>query len=225
LGTNSEFLSKVNPEMLRHAYNLRDQVLLALDGDEAAGGKLVLTSCHPQEGVSTTAVALASALALANRWQVLLCDVNVDRPGLQRFIATEAARGLTDALAGECEPDEAVQPTPLPALHVLTAGSHRMHPSDVFSSGARVPFRDILERLAQRFQFMVFDAPPVLEYSATSVLAAMADGTILVIEAERERYEAAHSALRLLRSAGATVIGAVLNKRRFHIPGFLYRHL
>jgi len=224
--SNGTVLSRIHPAVLQQAYSLRDQVLLALGEGQRPGQKVVLTSCHRGEGVTTVAVSLAVALGLADKWPVLLCDTNVHRPGLRRFVAQETGPGLVDVMAGECELGKAVQATVIPTLKILTAGSRRMHPSELIESPYQdVPFRDLLPGLEHEYRFIIFDAPPVLDHSATSLLGAMADGTILVIEAERERYEVAQLAVRLLRSAGARLLGAVLNKRQFHIPGFLYRRL
>jgi Mrp family chromosome partitioning ATPase len=51
------------------------------------------------------------------------------------------------------------------------------------------------------------------------------DGVVLVIEAERVRTPVIERAVDTLQDCGANVLGAVLNKRRFPIPRFLYKRL
>lgn len=223
----TDVVSKIHPEMLRTCYSLRDRVLLALNGTAGGPGRVVVvTSCHRGEGASTVAVSLAAALGMTGRWLVALCDANREAPGIARAIGQEEAPGLTEILAGESDLRKAIRTTSIASLKVLTAGSRKMHLSEmVESSHPDGPFKKLLDALRQEYPFVVFDAPPVLDCSATLNLASMADGTVLVIEAEREPYEVAQMATDLLKSARAKVLGAVLNKRQFHIPGFLYRSM
>jgi len=219
--------SKIHPEMLRICYTLRDRVLLALNAKAGAPARaVVVTSCHRGEGVTTAAVSLAAALGMAGRWQLVLCDANSEAPGLASAIGQQEEPGLTDVVAGESDLKRALRNTVIPGLKVLTAGSRKMLLSEMIESPFQdVPFKRLLDALRQDYAFVIFDAPAVLDCSATLNLAAMADGTILVLEAEREPYEVARMATDLLKSARAKVLGAVLNKRQFHIPGFLYRSM
>ncbi|HPA83133.1 MAG TPA: hypothetical protein PLS95_20105, partial [Thermoanaerobaculales bacterium] len=72
---------------------------------------------------------------------------------------------------------------------------------------------------------VMLDGPPVTTYPDASSLAVVADGTILVLRAERTRSEVAVQAMKVLNNAGATLLGGVLNGRRYHIPEFIYRRL
>jgi capsular exopolysaccharide synthesis family protein len=210
------------PEVSALFYTLRDRVLGSLDGEARMHTCLLVTSCHGGEGVSTIALNFAIALGDAQKGRVLLCDANVDAPVIHKLFDLNHGNGLTDAVAGLCTAPAAICGTGLPALDVLPAGAHQMVLSQVVES-ERLP--GILEELREQYAFIVIDAPPVLECGATAPLAAIADGTILVVEAERERWEVAQRATSLLHSANARILGAVLNKRQFHIPNWLYRRL
>jgi len=203
-------------------YALRDQALASLNGRDTGGVCLALTSCRRGEGVTTVAVNFARALCGARHRRVLLCDANVPSPALHRAFGLPAGPGLTDALAGHCEPAEAVQRTPLADLDLVAAGRETMSPAQMAES-ARLG--DFLEAVRQGYAFVLLDAPPVLECSAGARLAAAADAVILVIEAERNRWEVARAAARRLEGRGAHILGAVLNKRKFHIPEWLYRRI
>lgn len=67
--------------------------------------------------------------------------------------------------------------------------------------------------------------PPLLTHPEALSLAARLDGVVLVLEAERTRWEVAREAKHLLDSIGVKVLGAILNKRPRHIPDALYRRL
>ena len=49
--------------------------------------------------------------------------------------------------------------------------------------------------------------------------------SFLVVESERTRSEVVDHALDRLKSAGADILGIILNKREFHIPKGVYRFL
>jgi Mrp family chromosome partitioning ATPase len=48
------------------------------------------------------------------------------------------------------------------------------------------------------------------------------DGVVLVVEAEKTRWQVAEQAKRILEESGARLLGAVLSRRQFHIPNALY---
>jgi Mrp family chromosome partitioning ATPase len=79
--------------------------------------------------------------------------------------------------------------------------------------------------LRQDFSYVLIDAPPLSQYADAAVFGRMADGLVMVLEANRSRRETARKAKQLLDECGVSVLGAVLNKRDFPIPERLYRRL
>ena len=75
------------------------------------------------------------------------------------------------------------------------------------------------------YEFVVMDVPPVLNNEGASMVARLAHKVILVIQAERERWQVIRRAQELLEEAHANVIGAILNKRIMYIPEWVYRRL
>ena len=55
--------------------------------------------------------------------------------------------------------------------------------------------------------------------------SCICDATVLVVAAEKYRWQIAREAAEELVRAGALVPGAVLTRRRFHVPGWLYHRL
>ncbi|HLO78939.1 MAG TPA: hypothetical protein VK196_20975 [Magnetospirillum sp.] len=81
------------------------------------------------------------------------------------------------------------------------------------------------QRLGERAELIVLDAPPVLSSPLAQALAPTVDGVILVVEADRTRTADALEAKRALENGGATVLGVVLNKQRRYVPKALYDRL
>ena len=70
----------------------------------------------------------------------------------------------------------------------------------------------LLESFSQRYGVVIVDSPPILGLADAPMLAAIADGTIFVVEAERGHSGALKAALRRLRSMEPTILGAALAK-------------
>lgn len=82
-----------------------------------------------------------------------------------------------------------------------------------------------VDQLRKAFAYVVIDAPPVVDCSDTALLARLADGVVLVIEANVTRKTVVRTAKETLEAAGAHFVGVVLNNRTFPIPESLYRRL
>ena len=72
---------------------------------------------------------------------------------------------------------------------------------------------------------MIIDGPPVTAYPDSASIAAACGGALLVTRAESTRFEVVEETKRILEETGVDLLGAVLNRRRYHIPGFIYRWL
>ncbi|HEY0837991.1 MAG TPA: hypothetical protein VGE72_29010 [Azospirillum sp.] len=81
------------------------------------------------------------------------------------------------------------------------------------------------ERLRAGFGLVVVDAPASSGVFDGILLAGHMDGVVLVVEAEETRTPVAAHLRDELEEAGASILGVVLNKRRFHIPQLFYRWL
>jgi len=79
--------------------------------------------------------------------------------------------------------------------------------------------------LFQNFDEIVVDSPPPSQGNAGHAIARLADGIVVVIEAERSREPVVRRFIHDLRMVGANIVGCVLSNRRYYIPQPIYRHL
>jgi receptor protein-tyrosine kinase len=70
---------------------------------------------------------------------------------------------------------------------------------------------NILRSLVDQFDVVILDAPPTLAVADASILAAIADGVLVVVRAGRTSRTEAQRTLQQLETVGARVVGAVLN--------------
>jgi Mrp family chromosome partitioning ATPase len=107
-------------------------------------------------------------------------------------------------------------------LFYSVAGSPVANPFSLFESAS---ISALIEEMRKEADWVLLTAPPVNAYNDAVALAKKVDGVVLVLEAEQTRWEVAQSAKERLEDARANILGVVLNNRKFHIPGWIYRRL
>lgn len=172
---------------------------------------LVITSPSASDGKTTTAVNLSIAFAQQGL-RVLLMECDLRRPRLAATFGISSQPGLTDVLLAHVLPGGAIQSIGSAGLDVhldvLLCGTPHRGPSELLGSPQ---MRALVMQLADRYDLVVMDTPPVLAASDATVLAANADGVLLVLRAGETDRDAAQYAVQQLTSVRARLIGAVLN--------------
>ncbi len=183
---------------------------------------VAVTSCGRGAGVSTVCRALAATLAEPGTRRVILIDANSAHPSQHDALGVAPGGGLSQVLNGALEVGPATVPAAGRDFSVLPAGE----------GGARLAaglgterFRAVLGELRERFECIVLDCAPVHLSAETAAVARLTDGVVLVLEAGVTRWEVARAARAALDHGAVRVIGAVLNKRRYHVPASLYRRI
>jgi capsular exopolysaccharide synthesis family protein len=168
---------------------------------------ITLTSAVSGEGKSMTAANLALVAAAASPGRrVLLIDADLRRPTQSLLLGVEGRPGLGEFLSGDAALQEVMHRPGGSSLLVLPAGAPREEPGPLIASE---PMRLLLEQAREHFEEVYIDAPPVLPVADGGLLAAMADGAILVARAGSTPRALVGQALESL--AGSRVLGCVLN--------------
>lgn len=156
------------------------------------------------------------------RGTICLVDANFRSPSLHQLFGITNHYGLTDALLGEGPMKTFATPVRKGNLYLMSCGSLVLNSHGLLNSER---LRSRFEEIRNEFDFIVVDAPPLTRYSDAVALGRVADGLVLVLEANATRREAAVRASEHLRASQIRILGAVLNKRTFPIPESLYRRL
>lgn len=167
-----------------------------------------VTSAQPAEGKSTSAYAIASGYARQGR-KVLLVDADLRRPSVHRVAGLENRRGLSSLLVSDDPASSAIVPSGEPNFSVLPSGPIPPSPTELLTAPRMAA---LLEELAGTYEVVVIDSPPVLGLADAPALAALVDGVVFVVEAQRGRRGALKTALRRLKAVDAMLLGAVLTK-------------
>jgi polysaccharide biosynthesis transport protein len=165
-----------------------------------------VTSSLPGEGKSTTASNLAAVLAGAGH-RVVLVDADLRKPRLHTSFAIGQFPGLTEVLLGVA-PHEVLR-TVGPNLSLMTAGAAPTNPGSLVL-GSQVA--EVLRSLADEFDYVIVDSPPVLPVADAVGFARGVDGVLVVAQSQRVGRRALAQTLTRLGQAGVTPIGVVLNR-------------
>ncbi len=185
---------------------------------QAAGSlqSIVITSPGPEEGKTVTVGNLALAFAQQGL-RVLLVDSDLRRPRLAARFGLPKSPGLTDVLTGAIEVKKGVRQTDIRGLHLLPSGKIPPNPSELLG-GCRM--ERLLDGLAEHYDVILLDSPPILAAPDAAVLGAVADGVLVVVRAGDTDRKAAEHAIQQLERVGARVVGAVLNDPDARVPRY-----
>jgi succinoglycan biosynthesis transport protein ExoP len=171
---------------------------------------LIVTSAGPKEGKTTTAVNLAVAYAHQGL-RVSLLDCDLRRPALAKAFGT-SGNGEYGDLANVIMNDQGVEgalcPSGIEGLDVLATTTSAPNPTELLGGAS---MERILDELAERYDVVILDTPPVLLAADAAVLGSRVDGVLLVVRAGSTDRAAAQQALEQLAAVGARVVGGVLN--------------
>jgi succinoglycan biosynthesis transport protein ExoP len=171
---------------------------------------LVITSATPGEGKSTVSFNLATALAQRGK-KVLLVDAD-----LRSFSVRSQLGAVCPTLGSMCMAGGPDHPryrpiANLPNLNVVPAGFRPTDPTELLDS---LRMQELMTAWRAEYDHIIIDTPPVLPFADALVLAARADGVILVARSDMSRASALLRAREVLARSGANILGLVLNAVR-----------
>jgi capsular exopolysaccharide synthesis family protein len=184
---------------------LRTNILFARKDEKLT--TMVVVSAGAGEGKSTTAINLATVFAQAGQ-RVLIVDSDLRRPMLHKLLHVANDIGLTNYLLNQNTLEEVIQTTSVPMLNFMASGKL---PSSSMSILNSTHMKEMIAELKQRYDFVLFDSPPILGVSDASVLASEMDMVIQVIQYRRYPQPMNIRAKQVIEKVGGSFIGIVLN--------------
>ncbi|MCB9078753.1 MAG: CpsD/CapB family tyrosine-protein kinase [Anaerolineaceae bacterium] len=168
---------------------------------------LLVTSSAPSDDKSAIVANLAVALADGER-RIILVDADLRRPAQHTLFELSNERGFTSLFKDDSALNAPpLQPVPNTTLQVLTSGPLPPIPSQLLASKK---ISDVLARLSEMAEMVIFDAPPIITVNDASLLASKVDGVLLAVRAGGTKREHVKAAKDRLEKVNARLIGAVL---------------
>ncbi len=166
-----------------------------------------VTSPVAGDGKSTLSGNLAVSIANSGK-KTLLIDADLRRPTVHKVFGLENKVGLSAVVALGTPIDEAVQPTEVENLSILTCGRRPENPSELLLSPE---FDQLISHLRATYDFVIIDTPPVLAVTDPASVAARADGVIMALRLSKRSRTLAKRAVEQLQTVGANILGVVVN--------------
>lgn len=176
--------------------------------------KIVFTSNTQSEGKSWMTMHVVANMAQRGR-RVVLIDADMRRSFLIQRYKIEIkgeAYGLAHYLTGQCDLDDAIYETNIYGACIIPAGRDVSNPVSLVDSPY---FPQMLDELAQHFDMVIVDAPPIGMVIDAAEIASSCDGTVLVIEYNRTRLKEVAECKRQMEQSGTPVLGCIVNKVSF----------
>ncbi|KTS09165.1 MAG: chromosome partitioning protein [Microbacterium sp.] len=166
----------------------------------------VVSSAGPGEGKSTTTANLAIALAETGA-RVVLVDGDLRLPRVADYMGIEGGVGLTDVLIGRAELVDVLQQWGTGKLFVLPSGRTPPNPSELLGSQA---MQRTLAALADAFDYVLVDAPPLLLVTDAAVISRFTSGVLMVAASGTTKKPQLTAAVEKLQAIGSRLFGVIV---------------
>jgi capsular exopolysaccharide synthesis family protein len=186
---------------------------------------ILVTSPAANQGKTTVCASLATAIAQAGQ-SVVLIEADLRRPRLADTFGLPRLRpGLTSVLVGHSQLGRATTEVKLPgapgakgqdwAITVLPSGPLPPNPSELVGSPR---MRRLVDGLADLYDTVILDSPPLLPVADSLALAKLVDGVIVVVRAKSATRDDAQAVRALADRLGIHLVGVVVTDvpRRDH---------
>jgi capsular exopolysaccharide synthesis family protein len=191
--------------------SLRTSLMLSRSG--APPRSVLVTSPLTGEGKSFVSWNLAILFAQQGK-RVLLCDANLRHPWLHRNLEVNPQVGLSTVLAGLSSDHGASVVIPVlevPGLFLIPSGPVPPYPAELLASHQMAALVKMWEA---KYDLVIFDAPPVLQFTDSVVLSSMVNSVLLMARHQKTPLSALDKSYRMLedvQSSSDRKINIVIN--------------
>jgi capsular exopolysaccharide synthesis family protein len=190
---------------------------------EKAIKAITITSATHSEGKTITAINLAISMAHdLNKKKILLVDADLRRAKISKYLGINSEPGLADLITNGSNIDDTLINIGIENLTILPAGKIPPNPAEILGSSKT---KNLIAALRAKFDYVIFDTPPVIPVTDAGLLGAQTDGVIMVVKAGRTQKGVVSHGEGILKQAQAKLLGYILTNIQYHIPGYLYRYL
>ena len=169
---------------------------------------IAFTSALPKEGKTTTVTNIAVSFAQLEK-KVLLIDTDLRKPRLHQIFNAKNDKGVVGYLTGRYSLEEAVQPTSIDHIVLLTSGYIPPNPAELLNSER---MRMLLEEVKEIYDVILIDTSPVMAVVDPVITTFLADTTVFIVRAGKTTNKNFVYAIEELRKANVDISGVVFNE-------------
>ncbi|WP_026669958.1 CpsD/CapB family tyrosine-protein kinase [Butyrivibrio sp. AE3006] len=187
-----------------------DQVVMNLHILKKQNGykSFVICGCESGNGATTVAINLSAALA-SSGWKTVLIDGDMRKKNSYKRLNEYASVGLSDYLMNRALLDQIIYETTTDNLAYIPCGELINNPVRLLCS---VKMSEVRDKLADMYDFIIFDMPAVNAAMDAEVIAVNSDAVILVSAIGNTRKKQLVAAANALVDVKANLIGTIINK-------------
>ncbi len=175
--------------------------------------RFLFTSSVPGEGKTFCSSNFAVSLAQLGL-RTLLIDADLRLPAISKeFFRSDDSPGVAGVLRGTATLQEAIRPSEVANLSVLTAGERIRNPAELLTTA---DFGELLRKALVTYQRVVIDSAPVHAVSDTMLLVRYVESVCLVVRAGKTPRRAVQRAVQILTEGSARPVGVILNRASPH---------
>jgi Mrp family chromosome partitioning ATPase len=196
--------------------DIKNELYLSTNDNMKKPFVVAITSFYRGEGVSTVALGMAYSIAQFDNKNVLFVDSSSHQINTDKVLGVNRPPGLFEIkVTKDPIPDRKLKKT-----RPLTTPYESTVKSKLFTNINMDTLLPTVDK--HNYQYIIIELPSLSEGASTIRSAKLADGVILVIQAEKVRREVAQRTYEKFEKAGVKLFGVVLNKRKQYIPEWIY---
>lgn len=186
------------------------KVIINLDYANIDGKIKVIqfTSTLASEGKSTFVSNLSYLLGQKDK-KVVLLDLDLRKPKMQRVFNVPNKNGLTDYLSGKISYQELIQHSDDFGFDFVVAGEKTTAVINVLESSK---LKELIDKLREDYDYVLLDTPPVIAVSDALYVAKNADGIIFIVSQGTAKKSLVKEAITTLKTNNVHIIGTVLTQ-------------
>lgn len=186
---------------------------------DAPNNVILVAGPSPHLGKSFFCANFAAILAQGGQ-RVLLVDADMRRGNLHRYFGARSRKGgLSEILAGQLDWKTVVMKTGVTGLDAIFTGELPPNPAELLMTAR---FGEFFDEIAKAYDFVIFDAPPVLAATDAAVIGSRAGTVLLLTKSGEHPLDEIHTCLKRLGNSGIHVKGCVFNNVPIAAVGYRY---
>lgn len=187
-----------------------NQLRVNLSFTDANIKKIVVTSSIPNEGKSFLALCLWRAMAQTGKKVLFVdCDLRLSEiKDIYDIQTSDAFFGIAHVLSGQCAVQDVMYKTNIPNAYMIPSANSVSNPSTLLESEH---FKEVLDQVADVFDYVIIDTPPIGTVADALTIGKIADGNIVVVRSGYTKKALVRDTIERLKVTNQPLLGIVLN--------------
>lgn len=164
---------------------------------------VAFTSWSQGEGKSTATANMAISLSKMEK-KVVLIDADLRKPNIHNLMKLKNDSGFSEVAGKFKQLDKVINSEVLPCLDIITSGPIPPNPSELLGS---VQMKGIFEKLEERYDYILFDTPPMGLVTDALMLKNFIAGYVVVVRERSTTHGDIENLIQNIRLVDSQILG------------------